>query len=80
MEKCVKAYKDASKAGDNIAVHCSGGEGRTGVVIGALLCSEAGFETSEVEGEVLAAAEDAGAKRKLSVSKVDKLLSKGSLA
>ena len=78
-EKCLAAYKEAAAAGEKIAVHCSGGEGRTGVVIGALLMKEAGLDANEAESDVMAAAADAGVKRKLSASKVEKLVSNGTL-
>merc|ERR1719266_548772 len=36
-DKCQLAYEEAERAGERLAVHCSGGEGRTGLVLGALM-------------------------------------------
>jgi hypothetical protein len=79
-DKLIEAYEEADKAGEKIAVHCSGGEGRTGVAIGAILVKEAGLSPEEAEKEVMKAAEETGAKRKLAAAKVEKLLEKGTLA
>lgn len=78
-EKLLEAYKAAVESGEKIAVHCSGGEGRTGVVLGALLMKEAGLTVEEAEAEVMSSAESAGVVRKLSPDKVNKLLDSGTL-
>jgi len=78
-QKCVEAYREAREAGESMVLHCSGGEGRTGAVIGALLVSESGLAASEAEAEVLATAESEGTKRKLSAKKVEKLTGSGTL-
>jgi len=79
--KVVEAYQQAMEAGEKIAVHCSGGEGRTGVVMGAILVSE-GLVTSseEAETDILATAEQEGVNRKPAAAKIDKLLKDGTLA
>eukprot|EP00567_Pseudictyota_dubia_P014293 CAMPEP_0197443248 /NCGR_PEP_ID=MMETSP1175-20131217/9032_1 /TAXON_ID=1003142 /ORGANISM="Triceratium dubium, Strain CCMP147" /LENGTH=205 /DNA_ID=CAMNT_0042973851 /DNA_START=44 /DNA_END=661 /DNA_ORIENTATION=- len=79
-EKCIAAYQEAAAAGEKIAVHCSGGEGRTGVVLGALLVQEAGMDAEAAEAEILASADEGKVTRKLSAAKVQKLLDEGTLA
>lgn len=79
-EKLLAAYKAAVESGEKIALHCSGGEGRTGVAIGALLMKEAGLTVEEAETEVMSSAETANVVRKISGAKVTKLLDSGSLA
>ena len=81
------ALRDAHNNNEKIAVHCSGGEGRTGVILGlwVVVCS-----SSETSGQMLMSPENASefvleeakkfnAVRKPNVHKIKTLIEKGYL-
>eukprot|EP00978_Attheya_sp_CCMP212_P034372 scaffold143762_cov53-Attheya_sp.AAC.6 len=79
-DKALAAYEEAVSAGEKIAVHCSGGEGRTGVVMGAILVKNTDITSAEAEAVIIAAAEAENVIRKPAAAKIDKLLKDGTLA
>lgn len=79
-DKCWTAYQEAAESGEKIAVHCSGGEGRTGVVLGSLLAKDAGISSDDAASEILSTAEAEEVVRKVAAAKLDKLLNDNTLA
>jgi len=79
-DKCWAAYQEAVESGEKIAVHCSGGEGRTGVVLGTLLAKDAGISSEDAASEILSTAEAEEVVRKVGAAKLDKLLNDNTLA
>ena len=67
----------AEAAGDKIAVHCSAGEGRTGVVLAAFLAAHKGLSVEAAVAEVAEAAAAASVVRKCDVATVAALLANG---
>lgn len=68
--KIVEAFRDAERAGERVAVHCRGGEGRTGNAIAAWLIARHGMSPAEAEAEVLSHAAAEGAARRCKASKL----------
>lgn len=60
-----------------MAVHCSGGEGRTGLALGALLVSECGMSVEDAATEVVSHAAELGNVRKVKTEKLEALLANG---
>ena len=78
-DKIKAAAKAAADAGEKLAVHCSGGEGRTGLALGAVLTSrvEGGMTAAEAAEEVVAHAAATGVVRKVKPEKLESLLTTG---
>lgn len=68
--KIVEALRDAEAAGENVVVHCRGGEGRTGNVFAAWLIARHGMSPEEAEKEVLSHATAVGATRRCKAAKL----------
>lgn len=68
--RIVEAFKDAEAAGERVAVHCRGGEGRTGNAIAAWLIARHGMTPEEAEAEVLGHAAKVGAARRCKAAKL----------
>ncbi len=76
----LQALTEAYAAEENIAVHCSGGEGRTGLVLAACLVEKCGLSAEEAEREIMETAGAEGVVRKVVAAKVTKFLTNGTLA
>jgi|AntAceMinimDraft_1070359.scaffolds.fasta_scaffold07765_3 protein-tyrosine phosphatase len=74
----IKAAAGAAKAaGEKVAVHCSGGEGRTGLALGAVLVSECGMTPPDAAAEVVRHSAELGTVRKVKTEKLEALLANG---
>lgn len=76
----IKAFEEMEQTNEKMAIHCSGGEGRTGVVMGAWLVHKKGMTPEEAEHEILEAAKETKTVRKPSAGKIAKFLEAGTLA
>lgn len=67
----------AEAAGEKVAVHCSAGAGRTGLVLAAFLVAHKGLSAEQAVREVRDAAAAASVTRKCEVDKVEAFLARG---
>jgi hypothetical protein len=79
-DRALAALSTSVAAKERIAVHCSGGEGRTGVVLGAWLAKTAGLSPVEAEERVISEAKRAGANRRPKAAKIAAFIKNGTLA
>jgi protein-tyrosine phosphatase len=74
------AARAAKEAGEKVALHCSGGEGRTGLGLGAILADQCGMSVEEAAAEVVTHAGATGVTRKVKAEKLAGLMEKGTAA
>ncbi len=75
--KLFAALDAAETADEKVAVHCSGGEGRTGLLLGSWLVHSKGMAAEDAAATVLAAAKEAGVARKCTPHKLDAFIKDG---
>jgi hypothetical protein len=70
---------NADAAGDKVVVHCTGGEGRVGVVLATWIMKKYGVDSGTAVDEILRSAETQGVSRKPNRNKVDQFILHGTL-
>jgi len=78
-EATVKALNEAKAANEKLVLHCSGGEGRTGLVLTQYLNQVEGISVEEAIKSVLETAKEAKVVRKAKAEKIEKFLKNGTL-
>ena len=76
-DSILDAARAAKEAGDKVAIHCSGGEGRTGLGLGAILADQCALSAEEAAAEVVTHAGATGVARKVKPEKLSALIENG---
>ena len=76
-DSILDAARAAKEAGDKVAIHCSGGEGRTGLGLGAILADQCALSAEEAAAEVVTHAGATGVTRKVKPEKLSALIENG---
>jgi len=76
----LKAIKDAKEGNEKLVVHCSGGEGRTGLVLAQYLCQIEGMTAEDAVNNVLDTASEKKVVRRTKPEKLEKFIKNGTLA
>eukprot|EP00798_Chlamydomonas_sp_ICE-L_P000286 gene286-1622_t len=72
----VDALQAAVNANEKVVIHCWGGVGRTGRLLGAYLCAQYGMSAEEAAAEVMGHAKTQGTERKVKVAGLEAVLPK----
>mmetsp|Transcript_32149 Transcript_32149/g.102387 ORF Transcript_32149/g.102387 Transcript_32149/m.102387 type:complete len:144 (+) Transcript_32149:133-564(+) len=73
-DKALGVLRAAEEAGEKVVLHCSGGQGRTGLLLGAWLVERHGLTPEAAAEEVAAWAKQSNVNRKGDAGKIRKFL------
>jgi len=78
-QESLAALQAAKNANEKLVLHCSGGKGRTGLILAQYLCSLEGYGPEQASKVIMETAAATGTERKVKLSNLEKYCKNGCL-